>query len=857
MNERINKESFFDFSDDEDEQVTIPKKESLTFWGASSDSETDDETTSRVQFTIESISQPEQSSCMSDSMLTEKSSSTEKVSSKLLSAINNIKRKDRPTQFSSKDNDMPTDPPFERPPKNTSVTNLSVELGPSDKDDKKNTILPIQERIKMAAGRKSLSFGKKKSKIYLDSDNADILPPPQNFSPEAKKFSSRRHANPALTKPLPPPPKLNPSDKISATNPLKIITAKPSSLAAKKSPRIIYHDIFGSTDEDSTSEEDSPLTVLEKYRQKAQTPETPFHIVLVDIKIAAEERHIHCEKKPLDDTTPAYVALSYRWGELDEQMVPATKDYHARISSFQLGDFFKLCRAMRHEPDLQAIRYVWVDAICVNQDHLEKRKETIYRMNDIYIHATTIVAVPDLHALHLAISSTANRATMAIIKKYRCYLYYLLVGTSDAQQTLVKMDHAWMDTLGVPAMDVHRRDIVTSSADAKKSPFLQEMMTLMFQPMSLARSMPPHAQAEQHQQHLPYRMMVEFQRLEWQQHLAQRKTDVIKCMEFLQSIMEDWSNRTWVISEYHIAKRKTGTLKFWYNQLSCADLDGLPFFEFDFTQPKKVEAIQHPLTSQIIYLTRKFNGSMHRRLTKRSVLEMMLQTKASKHEDRFHSIIPLAPKYKHHITDRHSISRLGISDMLSVRLQLMAWMDTKDRLNLLFCTRHHPLPSRLPLLPTFASHVKTIQPGIMACLTTSSGVACNFDLHDHKSVRLVRHRLATLWLHPRMVAIRTGRRHRSFYHEMGGKSHPLWSSLGLDPNRDALDAVSIPLFCVDTTSLPRHLMKSDLQIVGSWEKNIWLVYPFCSNYKDGRIYPSRMCSMNKSSTCLPNGFRIF
>ncbi|ORZ07423.1 hypothetical protein BCR42DRAFT_426236 [Absidia repens] len=258
---------------------------------------------------------------------------------------------------------------------------------------------------------------------------------------------------------------------------------------------------------------------------------------------------------------------------------------------------------------------------------------------------------------------------------------------------------------------------------------------------------------------------------------------------------------------------------------------------------------------------------MHRRLTKRTVLEMMLQTKASKHEDRFHSIIPLAPKYKHHIKDRHSISRLGISDMLSVRLQLMAWMDTKDRLMLVFCKRH-PLPSRTPLLPTFASHFKAIQPGLMACFTTTiRGVQCNFDLTTtttNNDIRLYHHSIGhMLWLSPRVLYLHKSKR-RSFYQDMGGQSHPLWASLGLDPARDPLEAVSIPLFLIDatltetTTSLPWYGLTSDLQVVGSREKNIWLVYPFCSNYKEGRIYPSQRCTMKKDTAAgFPNGFRIF
>ncbi|ORZ07419.1 hypothetical protein BCR42DRAFT_426230, partial [Absidia repens] len=181
--------------------------------------------------------------------------------------------------------------------------------------------------------------------------------------------------------------------------------------------------------------------------------------------------------------------------------------------------------------------------------------------------------------------------------------------------------------------------------------------------------------------------------------------------------------------------------------------------------------------------------------------------------------------------------------MLSVRLQLMEWMDAMDRLTLVFCTRH-PLPSRTPLLPTFASHFKAIQPGLMACLTTTtavSGIQCNFNLNTtttNNDIRLFRHSKGhALWLSPRVIYhFHKANNGRSFYQDMGGESHPLWSSLGLDPAHDPLDAVSIPLFLSDPTltesthRLPWHGLRTDLQVVGSRKKNIWLVYPFCSNY---------------------------
>ncbi|CAO3588408.1 unnamed protein product [Absidia cylindrospora] len=369
--------------------------------------------------------------------------------------------------------------------------------------------------------------------------------------------------------------------------------------------------------------------------------------------------------------------------------------------------------------------------------------------------------------------------------------------------------------------------------------------------------------------------------------------------------MEDWSNRTWVISEYHIARKRYGKIKFWFNQLSSPELYGYRFFEFDFknqhqtsksmyqhvlvpagssaTQQQDEQdkqdplAQQHPYTAQMFTLTEQFKTSMRRRLTQRTVLEMMLQTRASKSEDRFHAIVPLASKYKHHIKDKHSISSWGISDMLSVRLKLLEWLDTKDRLNLLFSARRPQQQQvkvqHLPLLPTFASDLKAVKPGLLKFITQYYYL--NFDLDNSDSVRLERGTggLDVIWLCPsRGYFVHSTE--RSWYDTIGGKTNKLWQQLGLDPVTDTLDAVSIPLAVQyyeldprddddydddnDVTydeedAIANDVSRSEIQLIGSLEKNVWIVYHFCNAYKQGVIYPSRPCHMDQ----YPEGFRIY
>ncbi|ORZ07403.1 hypothetical protein BCR42DRAFT_153133 [Absidia repens] len=165
---------------------------------------------------------------------------------------------------------------------------------------------------------------------------------------------------------------------------------------------------------------DEPLEQLfqelscDTTQQQQQQQQKPFQVVLVDIKKAASKT-IHCVEKPLADDT-AFVALSYRWGELREQSVNTNLGYLATITSFKLRHFYKLCKMMTREPDLKSIDYVWVDAICVDQNNYERRKATIHQMSTIYEKAKYILAVPDLHLQHLINVSQANNEIQQHLK---------------------------------------------------------------------------------------------------------------------------------------------------------------------------------------------------------------------------------------------------------------------------------------------------------------------------------------------------------------------------------------------------------------------------------------------------------
>ncbi|CAO3652225.1 unnamed protein product [Cunninghamella blakesleeana] len=111
----------------------------------------------------------------------------------------------------------------------------------------------------------------------------------------------------------------------------------------------------------------SILTTLLKIRNV-------FDLMLVDIKNTNEYGSIRCTKKNMYDSDLKYIAISYRWGEVPEQLLQ-TPDYVAHIISFDMASLINLCYLIYDEPDLKDIQYLWVDAISVDQqNHLKKKK---------------------------------------------------------------------------------------------------------------------------------------------------------------------------------------------------------------------------------------------------------------------------------------------------------------------------------------------------------------------------------------------------------------------------------------------------------------------------------------------------
>ncbi|CAO3593560.1 unnamed protein product [Absidia cylindrospora] len=421
----------------------------------------------------------------------------------------------------------------------------------------------------------------------------------------------------------------------------------------------------------------------------------PFRIVLVDIKKAAEEKEIVCVERPLvpGDEDMSYVALSYRCGEFQETLIDTELGYVASITAFSLNDFYTLCRLMTLDTDVRHIKYVWVDAICMDQTNVGRKRTTLHHRSDIYLHANYILAIPDLHLRgYLATSPFRNLGPENPWTAFCTTLYHVIHGNVDQ---VLALETAWLDANNI----------------SKDPAFLQTIHD-------------DYVNKKLHPLH-PL--------------INERRRGVRHYVGFLANLIVDWSSDVWAVNECLVASthRLGKKMKYWLIQLGRADEfhttvlsqeedDGLfSFFEYDFADPSVVDGFkprldfgQHALcpllTSDLDTIYANFHFTMIRQLSKpfsttlrktTPLIERMLKTKASKNEDRFYALLPLS-KYRHTLVTKDVVASWHIDTMVSVQLKLFELLDTKDALVLLFLLTYAASPNNNNnhmILPTFAT----------------------------------------------------------------------------------------------------------------------------------------------------------
>ncbi|KAI1271639.1 HET-domain-containing protein [Xylaria sp. FL0933] len=124
-------------------------------------------------------------------------------------------------------------------------------------------------------------------------------------------------------------------------------------------------------------------------------------------------------------TTHTYDALSYTWGS-DE------KTHAIRIGDSELPITANLHQALVHLRRRRTPRFIWADAICINQENIPERNEQVKKMAQIYSSASEVIIWlgPEEEDVALAIRQI-QQADSAITQYGENYVpnYHLLYGT--------------------------------------------------------------------------------------------------------------------------------------------------------------------------------------------------------------------------------------------------------------------------------------------------------------------------------------------------------------------------------------------------------------------------------------------
>src|SRR5450432_2440442 len=113
---------------------------------------------------------------------------------------------------------------------------------------------------------------------------------------------------------------------------------------------------------------------------------TSQEIRLVHLEPGEDDGEIYCsmDYKSVQDPSLRYEALSYTWGDpkstlditVQGQTIPVTEDLWWALKYLRLPN---------------AVRVIWVDAICINQRDIEERRKQVSLMRRIYSSAFRVL----------------------------------------------------------------------------------------------------------------------------------------------------------------------------------------------------------------------------------------------------------------------------------------------------------------------------------------------------------------------------------------------------------------------------------------------------------------------------------
>jgi len=103
--------------------------------------------------------------------------------------------------------------------------------------------------------------------------------------------------------------------------------------------------------------------------------------------VSSEMDRISCEITSVSlDEKPDYIALSYAWEDttLARPLLLNGRSFHATAS---LDVALRQIRKMQFEGRMSRLQYIWVDAICINQEDEVEKSWQVQNMNRIFEEA--------------------------------------------------------------------------------------------------------------------------------------------------------------------------------------------------------------------------------------------------------------------------------------------------------------------------------------------------------------------------------------------------------------------------------------------------------------------------------------
>ncbi|KAK4108421.1 hypothetical protein N656DRAFT_676736, partial [Canariomyces notabilis] len=106
----------------------------------------------------------------------------------------------------------------------------------------------------------------------------------------------------------------------------------------------------------------------------------------LDDEVRCELQHVSLAATPVYD----YIALSYVWGnpEITAPILLCGEKYPVTTN---LHSFLRHAQNISQDPGLDRCHlYMWIDALCINQQDLNERSQQVGRMMEIYEHASSL-----------------------------------------------------------------------------------------------------------------------------------------------------------------------------------------------------------------------------------------------------------------------------------------------------------------------------------------------------------------------------------------------------------------------------------------------------------------------------------